>query len=219
MAKLVVFGTGDIACLAEFYFTTDSDHEVVAFTVDADYRRSENFMDRPLVPFSDVTRLYPPSAFKMFIAVGYRNMNRVRAAKYAEARARGYELVSYVSSRCTFLTRIPVGDNCFILEDNTVQPFVTIGSNVTVWSGNHIGHHAVIGDHSFIASHVVVSGRVRIGEGCFIGVNATLRDGIVISDGTLVGAGALLMKSTQPGSVYLGPRAERFARSSEQIDI
>ena len=52
----------------------------------------------------------------------------------------------------------PPGDNCFILEDNTVQPFVTIGNNVTLWSGNHIGHDSVIEDDCFISSHVVVSG-------------------------------------------------------------
>ena len=68
-----------------------------------------------------------------------------------------------MSSRCSFLTQYPHGDNCFILEDNTVQPFVRIGSNVTLWSGNHIGHDSTIGDHCFISSHVVVSGHVDIG--------------------------------------------------------
>ncbi len=33
-----------------------------------------------------------------------------------------------------------------LLEDNTIQPFVSIG-NVTLWSGNHIGHHSTIHDH------------------------------------------------------------------------
>jgi sugar O-acyltransferase (sialic acid O-acetyltransferase NeuD family) len=219
VAKIVVFGAGDIARLAHFYFGSDSDHEVVAFTVDRAYRQSDSFLELPLVNFEELPQRYPPSAFAMFVAVSYAKMNRIRADKYERARALGYALVSYVSSRCTFLTRTPIGDNCFILEDNTVQPFVRIGSNVTLWSGNHIGHDSAIGDHTFISSHVVVSGHVTIGSGCFVGVNATLRNGIAIGDRSLIGAGALVMKSTRPGSVYLGSRSEPFSRSSDEVEL
>jgi sugar O-acyltransferase (sialic acid O-acetyltransferase NeuD family) len=218
VAKLVLFGAGDIARLAHFYFSTDSDHEVVAFTVDPDYRQGESFMDLPLVSVDQVTRLYPPGAHKMFVAMSYGKMNRVRAAKYAQAKELGYELVTYISSRCSFLTSHRPGDNCFILEDNTVQPFVRIGNNVTLWSGNHIGHDSVIGDHCFISSHVVVSGHVRIEQGCFIGVNATLRNSITIAEFTLIGAGALVMKATAPRSVYLGARSGRFPKTSDDVE-
>ena len=79
----------------------------------------------------------------MFVALSYAKMNGVRAEKYAAMKAAGYRLASYVSSRCSYLAQTPPGDNCFILEDNTIQPFVTIGNNVTLWSGNHIGHDSV----------------------------------------------------------------------------
>ena len=147
----------------------------------------------------------------MFVALSYARMNRVRAAKYQQMKALGYELVSYVSSRCSFLSQHPPGDNCFILEDNTVQPFVRIGSNVTLWSGNHIGHDSTIGDHCFISSHVVVSGHVQVAQGCFIGVNATLRDSISIAEYTLIGAGALV--TTGYGTrIGLPGRARRAVR-------
>jgi sugar O-acyltransferase (sialic acid O-acetyltransferase NeuD family) len=219
VARIVLFGAGDIARLAHFYFSTDSEHEVVAFTVDAEYCRQESFLDLPLVPFDAVTRAYPPSSYRMFVALSYAQMNRLRAARYAQARALGYDLVSYVSSRCTFLTQHPPGANCFILEDNTIQPFVRIGENVTLWSGNHIGHDSTIHDHCFISSHVVVSGHVTIGQSCFIGVNATLRDGITIGEFTCVGAGALIMKDTRAGSVHTGLRAERQKMSSDELKL
>jgi sugar O-acyltransferase (sialic acid O-acetyltransferase NeuD family) len=219
VAKLVLFGAGDIARLAHFYFSTDSEHEVVAFAVDPEYRHGESFLDLPLVPADQVARLYPPAAHKMFVAMSYGRMNRVRAAKYAQAKELGYDLVTYISSRCSFLAPDPPGDNCFILEDNTVQPFVKIGNNVTLWSGNHIGHDSVIGDHCFISSHVVVSGHVRIDQGCFIGVNATLRNSITIAEFTIIGAGALIMKDTAPRSVYLGTRAARFSKTSDDVNI
>jgi UDP-3-O-[3-hydroxymyristoyl] glucosamine N-acyltransferase len=110
-----------------------------------------------------------------------------------------------------------IGDNCFIFEDNTIQPFVTIGSNVTLWSGNHIGHHSTIKDHCFIASHVVVSGGVEIGECTFIGVNATLRDHIKIGERCVIGAGALLLADAEPEGVYIGAGTERSKVPSSRL--
>ena len=208
MAKLIIFGAGDIARLAHYYFTRDSEHQVMAFTVDQKYRQGESFLDLPLVSFEEVSNSYPPDEFRMFVALSYARMNKLREEKYHAAKERGYELVSYVSSRCSFLTDHPVGDNCFILEDNTIQPFVRIGNDVTLWSGNHIGHDATIEDHCFLASHIVVSGYVRIANNCFIGVNATLRNSISIAPETLIGAGAVIMKDTVPKGVYLPPRGE-----------
>jgi acyl-[acyl carrier protein]--UDP-N-acetylglucosamine O-acyltransferase len=105
------------------------------------------------------------------------------------------------------------------LEDNTIQPFVEIGSNVTLWSGNHIGHDTIIEDHCFISSHVVVSGHVHIHEYSFIGVNATLRNSITIAPETLVGAGAIIMRDTVARGVYLPQRAELFPKKSDEIEL
>jgi len=219
MSRLVLFGAGDIARLAHHYFTHDSDHEVVAFTVDAEFRRADEFQGLPLVDFAAVPERYPADRFDMFVALSYTRMNQVRAAKYEQARGLGYRLVSYVSSRASFLTDQPVGDNCFILEDNTIQPMVKIGNDVTLWSGNHIGHDAVIEDHCFIASHVVVSGYVRVRSYRFIGVNATLRNSITIAPRTLIGGGAVIMGDTVEGGVYVPPRAVLLDKRSDEVDL
>lgn len=219
MAKVVIFGAGDIARLAHYYFTHDSEHEVAAFTVDQKYIKDESFLKLPLIAFEDVAKRYPPRHYKMFVAMSYAKMNKLRAEKYYQAKGLGYDLVSYVSSRCSLLTDYPVGDNCFILEDNTIQPFVKIGNDVTLWSGNHIGHDATIDDHCFLASHIVVSGTVHIHPYCFIGVNATLRNSIEIAPETLIGAGAIIMKNTEPKGVYLPQRAELFKKKSDEIEL
>ena len=219
MARVVIFGSGDIARLAHYYFTRDSEHEVVAFTVDSQYRNADEFLGLPLVDFDTVVERFSPDAHAMFVALSYTQMNRARAEKYYRVKELGYDVVSYVSSRCTYLTDEPVGENCFILEDNTIQPFVKIGNNVTLWSGNHIGHDATIEDHCFLTSHVVVSGYVRIGTRSFIGVNATLRNSITIAPQTLVGAGAIIMKDTKPKGVYMPERAKLFDKSSDEIDL
>ena len=219
MARLVIFGAGDIARLAHYYFTRDSEHQVAAFTVDQEYLKEESFLELPMVAFEGVAELYPPQDYKMFVALSYAKMNRLRAEKYYQAKDLGYDLVSYVSSRCSLLTDYPVGDNCFILEDNTIQPFVKIGNNVTLWSGNHIGHDSIIDDHCFLASHIVVSGHVHIHSYCFIGVNATLRNSITIARETLIGAGAVIMKDTVERGVYLPERAKLFSKSSSEIEL
>jgi sugar O-acyltransferase (sialic acid O-acetyltransferase NeuD family) len=214
--RLVVFGTGDIAQLAHFYFSTDSDYEIAAFTVDRAYLSEEQFCDRPVVAFDEVDKAYPSGEHEMFIALSYSGLNAVRKEKFLAARERGYRLASYVSSRATVLGQ-EIGDNCFILEDNTIQPFVRIGHNVTLWSGNHIGHHSVIGDHCFVASHVVISGGVHVGESCFIGVNATLRDHIRIGDRCVIGASALMLADSEPEGVYIGPATERSRVPSSRL--
>jgi sugar O-acyltransferase (sialic acid O-acetyltransferase NeuD family) len=206
---LVIFGSGDIAQLAHYYFSTDSGYEVIAFTVDASYIKESNFCGLRVVAFEDVIQHYPPESNDFFVALSYSKLNAVRKEKFLAAKEKGYKLASFISSHAAVLNNGQIGENCFILEDNTIQPFVKIGHNVTLWSGNHIGHHSVIRDHTFIASHVVVSGGVEIGEQCFVGVNATLRDHIKVGDRCVVGAGALLLADTDPEGVYIGSATER----------
>lgn len=215
--RLVIFGTGDIAELAHYYFTHDSNFEVVAFTVDNFYKTQDEFCRLPVVAFEEIENIYSPTEVAIFVALSYTKLNAVRKEKYLASKAKGYQIASYVSSHATVLNDGKIGENCFILEDNTIQPFVKIGNNVTLWSGNHIGHHSTIHDHNFIASHVVVSGGVVIQESCFIGVNVTLRDHITIGEKCVIGAGALLLGDAEPEGVYLGTTTERAKVPSTRL--
>jgi len=218
-SKVVVFGTGSFAQLVHFYLSHDSDHEVAAFTVNETHMAQRELLGLPVLPFETVEKEFPPESFQMYVAVGYKKVNRVRASIYAQAKEKGYGLISYVSSKCTHWGDTKIGDNCFIFEDNTIQPYVTIGNDVVIWSGNHIGHHAVIHDHCFIASHVVVSGHVEVGPYSFLGVNATIRDSIKIGEACVLGAGALIMKPTKDGEVYAARRTERSPLKSRQARL
>jgi len=214
---LVIFGAGDIAELAHYYFSRGGGCNVAAFAVDAAYLKESTFCGLPVVAFEEVVKAYPPLAYDFFVALSYSKLNQLRKEKYLAAKAYGYQLTSYVSERATVLNDGHIGENCFILEDNTIQPFVTIGNNVTLWSGNHIGHHSTIKDHCFLASHVVVSGGVEIGEQCFIGVNATLRDHIKLGERCVIGAGALLLADAEADGVYLGGATGRARVPSTRL--
>ncbi|PIE67725.1 MAG: transferase [Deltaproteobacteria bacterium] len=215
--RLVIFGSGDIGELAHFYFSTDSEYEVVAFTVDKAYLTDNHFCGLPVIPFEEITTSFPPKDNDFFVALSYSKLNSIRKEKYLAAKAIGYRLASFISSRATIMNNGCFGENCFIFEDNTIQPFVKIGNNVTLWSGNHIGHHSIIKDHCFIASHVVVSGGVEIDEQCFIGVNATLRDHIRIGKKCVIGAGTLLLGDAEAKSVYIGKASQPAVISSSKV--
>ncbi|NCC20892.1 MAG: acetyltransferase [Alphaproteobacteria bacterium] len=202
--SLVIFGAAEVASLAKFYFSHDSDYEVKAFTVDDAYVGSDTFDGLPVVPFSEVTKKYPPGTHRMHVALSYMKLNQLRADKYAQAKEAGYELASYICSKSVVWPDLGHGDNCFVLENQTVQPGVRLGNNVMLWSGNHIGHGSVIGDHTYFASHVVVSGHCKIGQRCFLGVNATLRDFLTVGDECFITMDASVVKNVPDRAVVLG---------------
>jgi sugar O-acyltransferase (sialic acid O-acetyltransferase NeuD family) len=204
---LVVFGTGELSEVAAYYFEADSGRTIAAFTVDAEHIKEPRFLARPVIEFEGLELAFPPSEFDLFVAIGYSKINGLRQQKCEAGKARGYALASYVSSRASIAADVSWGANTFILEDNTIQPFVRIGEGVTMWSGNHIGHHATIGDFAFISSHVVVSGGVSIGARSFLGVNATTNDHVTIGERCVVGSGSLVTKDLADESVVTAPPA------------
>jgi sugar O-acyltransferase (sialic acid O-acetyltransferase NeuD family) len=220
MAKVVIFGVKDFAELAHFYLTHDSEHEVVAFTVNREYLPDPGtFRGLPVLPFEDLLEFYPPEHYSIFAPMSSRGMNQPRVNVYQKCREMGYSLISYVSSKATIFPESPIGDNCFILEDNTIQPFTSIGNNVILWSGNHIGHHGKVEDHVFFTSHVVMSGHCVIGASSFLGVNATLKDNIKLGEGTLVAMGTVLGSDTDPWSVWRGNPGRKSEISSKDVNV
>lgn len=213
---LVIFGAAEIAELAAFYFRHDSGHRVVAFTVDDAYVDRDEFMGLPLIPFSEVGKRFPASDHEMHVALSYKKLNRLRQEKYEQAKAAGYRLASYVCSRAVTWPDLAIGDNCFILENQTVQPTVRIGNNVMIWSGNHLGHGSIIGDHTYISSHVVISGHCEIGQRCFFGVNATVRDFRKIGNDCFIAMDASVTRDLPDGSVVLGAQSSVLEAQDER---
>jgi sugar O-acyltransferase (sialic acid O-acetyltransferase NeuD family) len=209
MSKVVIFGILDLAELAHWYLENDSEHEVVAFTVHQSFIKNKFFKGLPVVPFEKLSDLYPKDKFKLFAPMTAKKMNKIRENIFLEGKSKGYDFITYISTKATVCGN-KIGENCFILEDNTIQPFTTIGNNVVLWSGNHIGHHGKIEDHVFFTSHVVMSGHCHIKSHSFFGVNSTLRDNLVIDQGTLVAMGSSIIKNTEKWGVYVGNPAKKL---------
>jgi UDP-3-O-[3-hydroxymyristoyl] glucosamine N-acyltransferase len=139
-----------------------------------------------------------------------------RKKVYYRIKEIGYDFISYISTRANVYTD-RIGDNVIILEGNTLQPFVQIGSNVSIWSNNHLGHHSTIESHATITSHVVISGNCKIGENCFLGVNSSIADHVRLGNYTFVGAGTTVTKNTTEGSVLATSQSEARKIDSRRL--
>jgi sugar O-acyltransferase (sialic acid O-acetyltransferase NeuD family) len=202
--EIIIIGTGETAQIAYEYFTYDSPHNVVAFSVETNYLNEDRLFELPVVPFEELENLYTPSKYKVFVAISYTQLNRIRTRLFKEAKQKGFSLVSYVSSKAFVWRNVEIGENCFIFEHNVLQHRVKIGNNVILWSGNHIGHQSIIKDNCYISSHVVISGFCEVGENSFLGVNSCVSDNLKIAQDCVIGAGAVLTKNAKAGKVYFG---------------
>jgi len=211
--RLVIVGDSAYAEVAAEYFACDSSYEVVAFSVERGYLKKPTLAQLPIVEFETLEQHYAPDTHDVFVAVTYTGLNRLRARLAATAKGKGYGLASYVSSRAFVWRNVSFGEHCFVFEDNTVQPFARIGSNVVLWSGNHIGHHSTIGDNCFVSSHVVVSGFAEVGANSFLGVNAAISNNVRIGRDNWIGPGVTILKDTADGELYGGtqPQAARVS--------
>jgi sugar O-acyltransferase (sialic acid O-acetyltransferase NeuD family) len=214
---LVIVGDSLFAEIAHEYFEHDSGYDVVAFSVEEEYRRRASLRGLPVIPFESLQDELDPRATSVHAALTYGRLNRVRTRLVDAAAAKGFRLASYVSSRAFVWRNVELGEHCFIFEDNTVQPFVRIGRNCVLWSGNHVGHHSTIGDNVFVASHAVISGSVRIGDNCFVGVNATLVNDIEIGDDTWIGPDVVVTRDVGPDTVWQPARSNRRDLSARRL--
>ena len=212
--KLIIVGEGEFAEIAYEYFTYDSPYEVVAFSVENDYLKKKTLFGLPIVSFEQLEHLYDPTLHRVFVAVTYTKLNRVRTRLYKEVKKKGFAPASYVSSKSFVWRNVEIGDNCFIFENNVIQYRVKIGNNVILWSGNQIGHRTVIEDNVFMSLNSVVSGYCVVGENSFLGINCSIADPKKIARDCVIGAGAVVITDTEEGKVYVGNPDKPTKRSS-----
>ena len=217
MSKIVIVGAGKLAEELYNYITYDSKDEVVAFAVDKDFILRKNIFGLPIIDIKNIKNMYPRSEFKVLVVIGYQNVNSVRTSKFEMIKDLGYTCTSYVSSKAINIGNISIGENCIILENNTINTTSKIGNNNILWCGNHIGHHSIIENNCFLAGNIVVSGLSKISSNCFIGVNATVGHQITIGEKNIIGASTLITKNTEPNSVFISQDTAKYRLDSEMF--
>ena len=217
MKKIIIFGTGELAQRI-FYYLQDSDDQVVAFCANKSKIDKEELLGLPIITFENIEEKFPPSEFSMFIALAYSEMNKKRTKFFEEAKSKGYELYSYIHPSTKIWDKFEMGENCFILANNVIQPFVKIGNNVLIGSNNLISHNTTIDDNCFITSNVTMGGHVTIGKNCFVGLSSTINQRIKIGNECIIGAGTIISKNVNDKEVYAENSSKKLPQSSDELD-
>lgn len=209
MAEIVIFGTSMAAEVAKVYLEAYTDHRIVGFTVDPAYATLDAFHGLPVVPWDRLEQVFPASKVMLLGPISYRRLNAFRRDRYLEGKARGYRFASFIHPDCHIYTN-HIGEHCFILEGNVIEPYAQIGNNVVLWGGNHIAHHCVVGDHCFLSSQVGIAGATRIGERCFLGGKVGITEGLTIGEGCLLSAAVVVTEDVPPNSVVVRASRDRI---------
>ena len=219
--KLVIVGAGEFGEIAYEYFMADSKYEVVAFAVEKAYITKYELFGVPIIELEDLPEKYPADTYDVFVAVTYPKLNRERTRLFEKCKSLGYRCATFISPHAFVWPNVHVGENTFIFENNVIQYHASIGNNVILWSGNHIGHRSVIEDNCWLTSHDVISGFCRIGKNSFIGVNVSVGDRVSIAEDTVLGAGSVTVKNLEEkGRVYIGSPAKKIDRTAyEQFGL
>lgn len=217
--NVVIFGTSKVAEIIYSNMLEDESSiwNPVAFSVDGEYLKEKEKFGRPVVAFEDIEKEYSPKEYKMFIAMGYHNMNKLRAKKCGEAEEKGYELVSFIHSGADVSDTAIIGKNTLILNNVSVGPFSKIGDNVCIYNGAIVSHHVTIGDNVWMTSGSVVGGNSAVGDNCFLGINSTVAHNIRVEANNFVGTNAVLTKSTEKDSVYIVRDTPKYRLTTEQF--
>lgn len=216
MKKIVIFGTGKIAEVIHYCFETDLGIEVSAFTVDREFKEHDKFCGKSVISFEELEDHCSPQETHVFVAIGYHDLNRLRASKILEVKAKGYEITN-----CIYEDSLPVGtvvgENCFVMKGANIHPHVELGNNVFVWSGAMIGHHSRIGDHNWFTSSANVGGNVIMGNHCFLAMNTTVSHSVKVGNNVFLGANSLVTKDLEDGQVVIAAPDKPIKLNSDQF--
>ncbi len=210
----VLFGNGKYASAIYHYLTHDSDLNVVAFTVDEQYIDTLNKHELPVVAFETVEEFYPPDEFGMLVALGFRQQNQLRYQHYLQAKQKGFQFASYVASTAS-VWNAEIGENCIILDDVVMQPFVTIGANTIISGSAYIGHHTIVGNSCFISAHATIGGSVTIDEFTLIGMNSSVKEFIKIGKSCTIGSSAAVISNIDDGQTVAGVPAKQIDQKAK----
>lgn len=215
MKGVVLVGARRFARRMYVYLNKDAGRDVVAFAVPRAYLEEDEVLGLPVVALEELEDRCPAEEHEACVAVGYVRTNRVRAELCEELEGRGYDLVSYRSSRATVWGEV-AERHTLVLDDATVGPFARVGEDV-VLNGANVNHDAVVEDHCFVGTGATIGGEARVGAYTFVGLNATIRNEVTIAPRCVIGAGAVVKRDTQEGEVYSAASAEPIRLKSWEL--
>jgi sugar O-acyltransferase (sialic acid O-acetyltransferase NeuD family) len=218
MEKVVIFGTSGGARLIYSSIVQDAIYQVAGFTVDRDYLDTKELYGLPVVPFEEIESTFPPGEYKMLVAILGHRLNKTREEKYQQAKAKGYQFITHISSKAFTYPDLVIGENCFIDNFVICRPSVQIGNNVIIFSGASIGIDSVIKDHCYIAARALLLGGNIVEPYSFVGANSTILENVKVARECMIGAGVVLHEDSQEKGVYRTTPPTLLPVSSDKLN-
>lgn len=215
--KLIIFGSDIMAKLMHFYFSRDSQYEIVAFTVDEKYKKNDTYMGLPLVSFEIIETVFSPNECSIFIGIGPSKMNSNRESKFIKAKNKGYHCANYISPNS--VCNSEVGENNFIGDMAVINPFVKIGNNNLIWEHCVINADSVIENNCYLSPNSSVGTFAIIKSNSIIGAGSVVKTSVVIAEKTLVGAASYISSNTKSFGVYGEKNSTLYGCISDKINI
>lgn len=217
MKDLIILGAGFTGSLFRGYICETTERKVVAFAASKDFCNDLQFEGLPLITDDDIEKKFPPAQVEIVLALGYRDMNKVRMEKYLKFKKKGYDFYSYIHPSAIIHKTVKLG------EGNLIYPGVIIGKDVIIGNANNIHQGCnfagdiIIENYNHFAPGIHLAGFVQVKNNSFFGIASTVIPHVVIEDKTLIGAGAVITKNTEKNGVYVPAHTVKLSKSSDDI--
>lgn len=215
--KLIIFGNTLFAQTVCDYFTTHSEYDVVAFTVDEKYIQGNSYYNHQLVAFENIETVYSPNEYDLFVAVGSSRLNSVRENVFNRAKEKGYNLPSFVHPLAYVAPHATIGENCLLMEFAQVMTRSKVGNGVIIWYSVLVNHDNTINDFAYIVGNT--AGFTEIGKRTFLGIGGYVGDHIKVGDDNFIAMGSIVRKSTLNNSFLSGNPANEKKLDKERLYI
>lgn len=215
MKEKLIFGCSAMARRL-FYNLKIEGYTTVAFIVDDNYWQQDQFCGLPLVPYSKMEKLFPPTEYEIFVTIGYTDMNSHRKQAIERMLELGYSLPNYIhpSVICDGVT---FGVGNLLFPGSILDMDIQIGDGNIFIQGGFIAHDSKIGNYNFISGRVAIAGDVTVGNQNFLGLNCTVKNGVKIGDCCLVGASAYVTKDLKDGAVLIPSKSVLVRADSRDL--
>lgn len=202
-SSILIYGIGAMARVIASYIAKT--HTIVGFTVDdiAIEDGQDQFLGRPLYPFSEVSTDLFPSDCMVIVAVGYRDMNALRLERIEQLEKLGFEVTGYCFPELLRHDGVEIHPTAIVLDHVSIHPGSYIGPHVFLTSQVNLGHDCHVAEGAWINGGVSIGGGAKIGASSVLSINASIAHGIELGERVFVGANTLVGRSVEDDRVVL----------------
>lgn len=156
MKKLVVVGISETAERILFFCEHYRLYDVIAFSVDGKYKKTDTYHDRPVWDLETLHERINKNEVEIFVALFWNHLNGDRRRLYERLKQQDFQFANIISPKAS--VRGIIGENCWLMDYAVVQEGAVVGNNVIIADFAHIANMAKISDHVFCGVRTSVMG-------------------------------------------------------------